>query len=89
MVPISTKVLQITILDIIDWDINKCQCSKENSSLEPNSYLHNQMHDISKYLKKEGRKILILSQELQKDNKSFQTLSPFGAGRVSIFNMNT
>ena len=33
MVPISTKVLQITILDIIHWDKNKCQCSKENSSL--------------------------------------------------------
>ena len=24
----------------------KCRCSKENSSLEQNSYLDNQMHDI-------------------------------------------
>ena len=52
MVPISTKVLQITILDIIDWDINKCQCSKENSSLEQNLYLHNQMHDINQNVSK-------------------------------------
>ena len=41
----SAKVLQITILDINDWDrisINKY--SKENSSLEQNSSLHNQIY---------------------------------------------
>ena len=38
----STKVLEITILDIKD----KCQYSKENSPLEKNLYLHNQMLDI-------------------------------------------
>ena len=30
----STKVLQITTLDIDDWNNNKDQYSKENSSLE-------------------------------------------------------
>ena len=44
---LSTKVLQITILDIKDWDKNKCQYSKENSSLEQRIYLHNQMHDFN------------------------------------------
>ena len=45
MVPISTKVLQITILDIDDWDrIRVNQYSKENSSLEQNSSLHNQIY---------------------------------------------
>ena len=43
----STKVLQITIFDIKDWDKNKCQYSKENSSLEQRIYLHNQMHDFN------------------------------------------
>ena len=43
----STKVLQITILDIKDWDKNKCWYSTENSSLEQNLYLHNQMHDFN------------------------------------------
>ena len=40
----STKVLQITILDIDDWDkIRVDQYSKENLSLEQNSSLHNQI----------------------------------------------
>ena len=38
----STKVLQVAILDIND--INKCQYSKENSSLEQNLSLNNQIH---------------------------------------------
>ena len=72
----STKILQMTILEIKDWDKNTCQYSKENLSLEKRIFLHNKMHDFqSKYLKKEGRKILNFSQELPKD-KSFQTLSP-------------
>ena len=41
----SSKVLQITILDIDDWDrIRVNQYSKENSSLEQNSSLHNQIY---------------------------------------------
>ena len=41
----STKVLQITNLDIGDWDrIRVNQYSKENSSLEQNSSLHNQIY---------------------------------------------
>ena len=41
----STKVLQITILDIDDWDrIRVNQYSKENPSLEQNSSLHNQIY---------------------------------------------
>ena len=41
----SIKVLQITILDIDDWDrIRVNQYSKENSSLEQNSSLHNQIY---------------------------------------------
>ena len=43
----STKVLQMTILEIKDWDKNKCQYSKENSSLEQRIYLLNQMHDFN------------------------------------------
>ena len=40
----STKVLQITILDIDNWDkIRVDQYSKENLSLEQNSSLHNQI----------------------------------------------
>ena len=35
----STKVLQITILDIKDWDKNKFQYSKENSSLEHREFI--------------------------------------------------
>ena len=41
----STKVLQITVLDIDDWDrIRVNQISKENSSLEQNSSFHNQIY---------------------------------------------
>ena len=41
----STKVLQITILDIDDWDwIRVNQYSKENSFLEQNSSLQNQIY---------------------------------------------
>ena len=39
----STEMLQITILDIDDR-IRVNQYSKENSSLEQNSFLHNQMY---------------------------------------------
>ena len=41
----STKVLQMTIHDIDDWDrIRANQYSKENSSLEQNSFLHNEIY---------------------------------------------
>ena len=41
----STEMLQITILGIDDWDrIRVNQYSKENSSLEQNSFLHNQIY---------------------------------------------
>ena len=41
----STKVLQITILNIDDWDrLRVNQYSKENSSLEQNSSLYNQIY---------------------------------------------
>ena len=61
----STKVLQRTILDINDWDRSNFQYSKENSSLEQNSSLHNQIHDIInlKYIKKEkGEEFQIFSR---------------------------
>ena len=42
---LSIKVLQITTLDIDDWDrIRVNQYSKENSFLEQNSSLHNQIY---------------------------------------------
>ena len=42
---LSIKVLQITTLDIDDWDrISVNQYSKENSFLEQNSSLHNQIY---------------------------------------------
>ena len=70
----STKVLQITILDIKDWDKNKCQYSKENSSLEQRIYIYIIQCIISfKIPQKERKKNF--SQKLQKD-KNFQTLSP-------------
>ena len=43
----STKVLQMTILEIKDWDKNKWQYPKENPSLEQRIYLHNKMHDFN------------------------------------------
>ena len=70
----STKVLQITILDIKDWDKNKCQYSKENSSLEQRIYIYIIECMISIKIPQKGRK-KNFSRELQKD-KSFQTLSP-------------
>ena len=52
----TTKVLQINI-DINEWDkIYKCKYSKENSSLEQNLYLHNQMHMVSIKIPQKGRK---------------------------------
>ena len=64
----STKVLQVTILDIDDWYwIRVNQYSKEKSSLEQNSSLHNQIyiHDIinPKYLKKDREKNFEFSQK--------------------------
>ena len=58
MVPNSTKVLQITILDIIDWNrIQKYQYSTENSFFEQNSSLKNQIHDTinSKWVTQKGK----------------------------------
>ena len=43
---ISTKVFQITILETKAWDKNKCQYSKENSSLEQRIHSHDKMHDF-------------------------------------------
>ena len=37
----------MTILEIKDWDKNKCLYSKENSPLEQRIYLHNKTHDFS------------------------------------------
>ena len=72
----SSKVLQITILDIKDWDKNKCQFSKENSFLEQRIYISINKCMISVKIHQKGRKkILNFSQGLQKD-KSLQTLSP-------------
>ena len=65
----------MTILEIKDWDKNKCLYSKENSSLEQRIYLHNKMHDFSQNTSKRKEEVLDFSQESPKD-KSFQTLSP-------------
>ena len=45
----------MTILEIKDWDKNKWQYPKENSSLEQRIYLHNKMHDFNQNTSK-GRK---------------------------------
>ena len=53
-----------------DWDrINITTKKKKKSSLEQNSSLHNQVHDIinPKYLKKEREKNLKFPQEWHKD----------------------
>ena len=47
MFPMVPMFLQITILEIKDWDENKCQYSKENLSLEQNLKVHNQLHDFN------------------------------------------
>ena len=55
----------MTILDINDWDRINVNIQK-NSSLEQNSFLHNQIHDNNihpKYFKKEREKSLKLPQE--------------------------
>ena len=70
----STKVLQITILDIKDWDKNKCQYSKENSSLEQRIYIYIIECMISIKIPQKGRK-KNFSQELQR-YKIFKVLSP-------------
>ena len=76
MVPNSTKVLQITILDIIDWNrIQKYQYSTENSCFEQNSSLKNQIHDTinSKWVTQKGKwKEFEVSSRLK---KSFQKFS--------------
>ena len=53
----STKVSQITILDIKDGEKNKCHYSKENPSLEQRIYIYIIECFQSRYFKKEGRKI--------------------------------
>ena len=77
----STKVLQITILDIKDWDKNKCQYSKENSSLEQRIYIYIIECMISIKIPQKGRK-KNFSKELQKD-KIFKALkSSYPSGGV-------
>ena len=72
MVSILHELLQIAILDIDDWDkIRVNQYSKENSSLEQNSSLHNQI--CTWYYQSKGKDKV--PQEWQKDT-SFQTLNP-------------
>ena len=61
----STKVSQITIFDINDWERINVNIQK-NSSLEQNSSLHNQVHDKiinPRYLKEENEKNLKFPQE--------------------------
>ena len=70
----STKVLQISILDIKDWDKNTCQYLKENSSLEERSYIYIIKCMISIKIPQKGRKIKFFSRITI--DKSFQTLSP-------------
>ena len=52
-----------------DWDRINITTKKKKSSLEQNSSLHNQVHDIinPKYLKKEREKNLKCPQEWHKD----------------------
>ena len=52
-----------------DWDRINITTKKKKSSLEQNSSLHNQVHDIinPKYLKKEREKNLKFPQEWHKD----------------------
>ena len=68
----SVKVLQITIVHINEWD-----------NIQNKAYLWNRIYICkikyiwyqSKYLRKEERRILNFSQELQKD-KNFLVLNP-------------
>ena len=72
----STKVLQITILHINDWDkISIIIQQKTHLSNRIYIYIMKCIWTQSKYLPKEGTRILFFSQELQKD-KSFQMVSP-------------
>ena len=72
----STKVFQITILETKDWDKNKYQYSKENSSLEHRIHIHDKMHDFDQNTsKKKEKKILNFSQEFPKF-ENFQMLNP-------------
>ena len=72
----STKVLQITILHINDLDkISIIIQQKTHLSNRIYIYIIKCIWNQSKYLPKEGTRILFFSQELQKD-KSFQMLSP-------------
>ena len=41
----------MTILDF-NWDKNRCQYSKGNSSLEQRTYLRNKMHDFNQITSK-------------------------------------
>ena len=52
----STKVLKITILDTKDWDKNKFQYSKENSSLEQRIYVYIIKCMISIKIPEKGKK---------------------------------
>ena len=71
----STKVLQITILHINDWDkISIIIQQKTHLSNRIYIYIIKCIWNQSKYLPKEGTRILFFSQELQKD-KSFQMIS--------------
>ena len=62
----STKVSQITILDIKDGEKNKCHYSKENPSLEQRIYIYIIECMISIKILQKGRK-KNFSRELQKD----------------------
>ena len=80
----------MTILEIKDWDKNKWQYPKENSSLEQRIYLHNKMHDFNQNTsKRKEEKFLIFLKNYQKIKASRRLVQlSIWRGGVSILNMN-
>ena len=84
----STKKLQITILDIKNWDKNKYQYSKQNSSLEQRFYIYIIKSMISIKRPQKGRKKNCKSfSRITKRYKLPDAQSSYPSGGVSL-NLN-
>ena len=84
----STKKLQITILDIKNWDKNKYQYSKQNSSLEQRFYIYVIKSMISIKRPQKGRKKNCKSfSRITKRYKLPDAQSSYPSGGVSL-NLN-
>ena len=81
----------MAILELKDWDKNKSQYSKKNSSLEQRIYLHNEMHDFNQNTsKRKEEKLHFFLKNYQKIKVSRRLVQlSIWRGGVSILNMNT